>query len=204
MSLKDWIAPHRTALLLIDMQVDFAAEDGASARQGHDMRAAQAAVVRATALADAARQAGVACIFVRLLTRKGGETAMLKEWQARRGHADDAPLCAEGTRGAAFLGPQPLAGEAVISKTRYSAFTGTGLADLLRGQGIDTLVLAGLTTECCIDTSARDAFERDFHVVIATDAVAAYAPDLHRAALKALEINLATLADTAAIAAAWK
>jgi ureidoacrylate peracid hydrolase len=204
MPLKDWIAPLRTALLLIDMQVDFAADDGACARQGHDVRAAQAAVARATALADAARQAGVRCIFVRLLSRRGGETPMLKEWQARRGHGDDAPLCEEGTRGAAFIGPQPLAGDEIISKTRYSAFTGTGLAALLRGHGIDTLVLAGLTTECCIDTSARDAFENDFHVVIATDAVAAYEPALHRAALKALEINLAILADTAAISDAWK
>ena len=107
-------------------------------------------------------------------------------------------MCEEGTRGAAFIGPQPLAGDEIISKTRYSAFTGTGLAALLRGHGIDTLVLAGLTTECCIDTSARDAFENDFHVVIATDAVAAYEPALHRAALKALEINLAILADTLA------
>ena len=68
----------------------------------------------------------------------------------------------------------------------------------------DTLVIAGLTTECCIDSTARDAFERDYHVFIAADAVAAYEPDLHEAALKALELNCAILAASADIAAAWK
>jgi nicotinamidase-related amidase len=68
----------------------------------------------------------------------------------------------------------------------------------------DTVVIAGLTTECCVDSTARDAFERDYHVFIAKDAVAAYTPDLHQAALKALELNCAILMDSVEIAAAWK
>ena len=98
-------------------------------------------------------------------------------------------LCVEGTHGADFIGPQPRAGEAVFSKTRFSAFAGTGLADQLHAQGVDTLVLAGLTTECCIQSSAWDAFERDFHVFIAEDACAAYDEALHRHALKALALS---------------
>ena len=59
--------------------------------------------------------------------------------------------------------------------------------------GIDTLVVAGLTTECCIDSSVQDAFERDYHVFVVSDATACYEPDLHQAALKALELNCASL-----------
>lgn len=199
---SEWVVPGRTALLLIDMQVDFASEAGGSG--SHDLTDARRAIVQAGRLADAARAAGVPCVFVRLVTRAGEETPILREWQARRGQGDDPPLCREGTPGAAFVGPQPEPGEIVISKSRYSAFTGTDLAGQLRARGIDTLVLTGLTTECCIDTTARDAFERDFHVVIATDAVAAYEPLLHTAALRALEINLVTLADCATIQASWK
>ena len=62
----------------------------------------------------------------------------------------------------------------IISKTHFSAFARTGLADQLHAQGVDTLVLAGLTTECCVASSAWDAFERDFHIFIAADACAAY------------------------------
>ena len=204
MSLKAWIAPQRTALLLVDMQVDFAAPDGALGRDGADLTMARAAIANAVQLADAARAAGVPCLFARLITRDSDETAMLQEWKTRRGHEHDAPLCREGTRGAEFVGPQPLADEAVFSKNRYDAFSGTGLDAHLRGIKRDTLVIAGLTTECCVDSTARTAFERDYHVFIASDAVAAYEKDLHDGALKALELNCAILSASADIRAAWK
>jgi ureidoacrylate peracid hydrolase len=204
MSLKDWIAPARTALLLVDMQVDFASPDGALGRNGADMTAAQAAIRNAAMLADAARAAKVPCLFARLITTPSDETGTLQEWKARRGHEKDPLLCREGTRGAEFVGPQPLAGEAVFTKSRYDAFAGTNLDAHLRGLKRDTLVIAGLTTECCVDSTARDAFERDYHVFIAADAVAAYEKDLHDAALKALELNCAILASSADIATAWK
>jgi ureidoacrylate peracid hydrolase len=191
MTLKDWLAPNRTALLLIDMQVDFASKDMA------------APIQQASTLADAARKAGVACVFVRLVTRQEDETAFLQEWKTRR-NCDDAPLCREGTRGAEFVGPQPQGGELVFSKKRYNAFIGTGLDAALRGEGIDTLVVAGLTTECCIDSSVRDAFERDYHVFVVSDATACYEPELHQAAIKALALNCANIVSTEDVAASWK
>jgi ureidoacrylate peracid hydrolase len=199
----DWIAPERTALLLIDCQVDFGAPDGAMAQRGKDVMAAQAAMERADALADAARAAAVPVVFVRLLTHSGGESRVAREARARRG--DDEPdLCVEGTRGADFIGPQPQAGETIISKTRFSAFAHTRLGDQLHARHVDTLVLAGLTTECCVASSAWEAFERDFHVLIAADACAAYEESLHRHALKALEMSGATVTAVADLAAAWK
>ena len=188
--LKDWIAPARTALLLIDMQVDFADPQGGLGLDGYDMTAPQAAVQQAGLLADAARAAGVACVFVRLITRPEDETSFLTEWKNRRG-AKDRPLCRQGSWGAEFVGPQPKGGEMVFSKKRYSAFHGTGLDAALRGLGVDTLVVAGLTTECCIDAAVRDAFERDYHVFVVDDATACYDPALHQAALKALSLNCA-------------
>jgi len=201
---RNWVAPARTALVLVDMQVDFAADDGAMGRAGHDLKPAQAAVAKATELTAAARAADVAIVFVRLITRPGEKSATLREYQQRRGTEDDAPLCEEGSRGAEFVGPKPQAGDYVVSKSRYSPFTATRLEESLRAMGRDTLVVAGLTTECCIDATARDAFERDFHVFIAADAVAAYEPDLHKVALKALELNCAQAFSTADLIMAWK
>jgi nicotinamidase-related amidase len=180
--------PHHTALLLIDMQADFGAPDGAMARQGRDMTAPKAAMAKAVMLADAARAAGVMPVFVRLLARPdAGES-----------------LCVEGTPGAGFIGPLPQTDDMIVSKSRFSAFSGTGLAEHLHASGIDTLVLAGLTTECCIQASAWAAFELGFHVVLAGDACAAYEEDLHRHALRALELSGARVAASAELAAAWK
>jgi ureidoacrylate peracid hydrolase len=198
-----WIAPHRTALLLIDCQVDFGGPDGAMARLGADMRAPQAALAQATHLADAAREAGVRVVFVRLLTRPGEESRIVREARERRA-GQEPELCVEGTSGADFIGPMPQAGEAIFSKTRFSAFARTGLAEQLQDWGVDSLVLAGLTTECCIQSSAWGAFEQDLHVFVAADACAAYDDALHRHALKALNLSGATIAAVADIASAWK
>ena len=200
---SDWIAAGRTALILIDCQVDFGAPDGEMAKRGADMKPAQAAVKQAETLVAAARGAGVAVVFVRLLTHPGGEDRITREAKARRGK-DETDLCVEGTHGADFIGPQPQPGDSIVSKTHFSAFARTGLAEQLHAQGVDTLVLAGLTTECCVASSAWDAFERDFHIFIASDACAAYEASLHEEALRALEMSGATLARTAEFAEAWK
>jgi len=199
----DWIAPNRTAVIVIDCQVDFGSPDGEMARRGADMTAPQAALAKAVALVDAARQACVKVIFVRLLSHPGGENKIAREAKARR-HDDEPDLCVEGSRGADFVGPQPQAGDVIVSKTHFSAFARTGLADQLHAQGVDTLVLAGLTTECCVASSAWDGFEHDFHIFIAEDACAAYEPGLHSHALKALALSGATVASAQELAESWK
>ena len=199
----DWIAPNRTAVIVIDCQVDFGAPDGEMARRGADMTAPQAALAGAVRLVDAARRAGVKIVFVRLLSHPGGENKIAREAKARH-HDDQSDLCVEGSRGADFVGPQPQAGDMIVSKTHFSAFARTGLADQLHAQGLDTLVLAGLTTECCVASSAWDGFEHDFHIFIAEDACAAYEPDLHSHALKALALSGATVASVQEFAENWK
>jgi ureidoacrylate peracid hydrolase len=199
----DWITPARTALLVIDCQVDFGAADGEMAKRGSDMTAPQAALKKAEELVAAARAAGVTLVFVRLLTNPGGESPIIREARARQGE-DGPDLCVEGTHGADFIAPLPQPGEMVISKTRYSAFARTGLADQLRAKGVDTLVLAGLTTECCVASSAWDGFEHDFHIFIAADACAAYEDGLHRHTLEALALNGATVSDAAEFGRFWK
>jgi ureidoacrylate peracid hydrolase len=203
--LPEWIAPRRTVLLLIDMQVDFGSPEGVLGKAGMDMRAPAAALVQSQRLAQAARAAGVAPVFVGLQTRKDLDSPTWKEWMRRRGHdADtDSGVCREGTHGAEFVGPLPQPGEAVIFKPRYSAFFGTSLDAALRARGVDTLVVCGLTTECCVDCTVRDAFQLDYHVFIATDACAAYDAEIHRASLEALTLNHAILATTDDILGAW-
>lgn len=201
-ALKDWIAPARAALLLVDCQVDFASPDGVLAQQGFDMTAPMAALRHAARLADAARKAGVPCLFARLVTQ--GETQAMRDWKTRSGHANDPLLCREGSKGAEFIGVTPLPGEAVFLKARYNAFAGTGLDAHLKSLQRDTLVIAGLTTECCVDSTARDAFERDYRVFVASDAVAAYEADLHQGALKALALNCALLPSSDDVISAWK
>jgi nicotinamidase-related amidase len=203
--LAAWIAPRRTALMIIDMQVDFASPEGALGAAGLDLGAVPAALAAAERLADAARAAGVPVVFVGLMTSAAEDSPAWSERMRRRGGDPDAErgLCRTGTPGAAFVGPTPLPGEPVVGKLRYSGFYRTDLDVVLHGLGADTLVVCGLTTECCVDCTVRDAFHLDYHVFIATDACAAYDGAVHAAALENLELNCAILTTTDAVVAAW-
>lgn len=201
----EWIAPGRTALVIVDMQVDFASPRGVIGQMGVDLSTAAPALNAAERLAEAARAANVPVIFVGLFTSPETDSPMWRERMARLGGDPDveSDLCRLGQTGSDFYGPRPVAGELVVEKTRYSAFVGTDLERQLRTMGVDTLVLCGLTTECCVDCTARDAFHRDFHVFVPADACAAYEADVHEAALKAMGLNFAILTDADAVVSSW-
>jgi nicotinamidase-related amidase len=203
--LAAWIAPTRTALLIIDMQVDFGSPGGAVGQWGVDLSTVPAALAAAERLAQGARAAQVPVIFIGLMTSAKTDSAAWSERMRRRGGdpESESGLCRIGEPGADFYGPLPVPGERVIAKTRYSAFHGTDLDSVLKVLGVDTLIVCGLTTECCVGSTAWDAFHMDYHVFVAEDACAAYEPDLHAGALKSLELNCAILVKSADIAAAW-
>jgi ureidoacrylate peracid hydrolase len=203
--IADWIRPGRAALLVIDMQVDFAAPHGAVGGWGVDLSTVPPALAAAETLTKAARTAGVPVIFVGLRTAKDTDSPAWNERMRRRGGDPDneSGLCRAGEPGADFYGPTPEPGERVIDKTRYSGFYGTDLDSHLKALGVDTVVACGLTTECCVDSTVRDAFHLDYHVFVAEDACAAYEADIHQGALKILELNCAILASSADIARVW-
>lgn len=202
--LAPMLAPARTALLVIDVQHDFVAPDGALAHAGLDMAPLATPLQRVEALIAAARAGGVTLVFARVVTRPDTDSRALKLLTERKGQQlDTVAICRAGTPGADYYRVQPRAGELEVEKTLYSAFAGTQLEQQLRARGIDTLLACGFTTECCVDSTVRDAFHRDFNVFIAADACATYLPDLHHASLNALALNCALLVDSHAAALAW-
>lgn len=81
---------------------------------------------------------------------------------------------------------KPAIGDVVLRKTRYSAFIGTGLEEMLRSAGIQRLVVTGVMTHLCCETTAREAFMRDFDVYFVVDATASSDDDLHLSSLRTL------------------
>lgn len=197
------IAPGRTALIVVDVQVDFAAPEGLIGRYGVDLAPAEAAIDRIEMLVAAAYDAGVTVGFMRVMTRPETDSNALKTWMARRGTPGDEGICRVGSGGEDYHRLRPRPGDIEIEKRVYSSFHGTDLEEQLRARGIDTLVMTGLTTECCVDCTTRDAFHRDFHTFVVSDACAAYDADTHFHALKTLSENTSLLVTSDDVAAAW-
>ena len=211
--LFDWIDqadPARAALVMVDLQNDFVHPDGWVAQQqvpgfmgdtGID-----AVLERSQALLDAARQAGVLTVFVRML----GDDKYLSPAlyaQYKRNHGHDRPACVqEGTWGADFFGdlrPDGRPREFVLEKHRYSAFIGTRLDQLLRSNDVQTIVVCGVATTGCVESTIRDGFMHDYYVVIARDACGDYESMRHANALSKLDLSFGTVVSVSDIAERW-
>lgn len=169
--------PGRSALLVIDMQRYFG-------------EMAAPIVDNIAALLAAARGSGVPVVYTQHGHRDPAhDGGMLLEWWGE--------LIVHGSSDWELL-PQlaPAAGEPVFAKNRYSAFAGTELEGWLRGRGLEELIVTGVMTNCCCETTARDAFVRDFRVFFAVDATATVDQELHLASLKTLAYGFAYLLDT--------
>ncbi len=182
------IDPSRTALIIVDMENDFVAE-------GAPLRAKMIPSVMPPlkrALAHA-RAAGMRVIYTTHAHRRDGCDMGLygRLWPPigqRAGLVD-------GEKGVEIHDDlKPLPEEIVIKKHRYSAFYGTDLDIILRGAGIRTVVVTGVTTENCCHATARDALFHDYEVVFLADATGTFDyPDLGYGALSAEEVHRASL-----------
>jgi ureidoacrylate peracid hydrolase len=174
--------PGATALVVVDVQNDFCAKGGYFDKTGADLSLIAPAVERLAGLIDTARAAGVMPIFV----RSHYDAVYLSEAQnARRRRVGwHIPLCEQGTWGVEFYRIAPRPGEVVVTKHRYDAFHNTDLELVLRTNNIRNVVLAGVATNVCVESTLRSAFFRDFEVVMASDCCAARTTRAHDGALE--------------------
>ena len=98
----------------------------------------------------------------------------------------------------------PRAGDAVVTKHRFGAFTGTDLDVILRSQGIKTVVMTGIATNICVESTAREAFMRDYFVVLADDACAAYSRAQHDTTLANIDIAFGVVHKTEELIEHWR
>lgn len=198
------IPVQQTALLVIDVQNDFCAPDGKMAQFGADLSTVDEAVERMMLLTQTARQIQLPIIFIRLITVQGADSpAMLTLYERQGFDATSVAVCRTGTEGADYYKIVPEPEDIVIDKMRYSGFVGTNLDLILKAKGIRTLIATGVTTECCVDSTVRDGFMRDYEMFVVGDACAAYEAGLHEWSLKAMSINFATVVHTEELVSGW-
>lgn len=208
-SLNDKVAPDHTTLVVVDVQNDFCAPGGMMHREGLDLTMVRQTVPRISGLLASARAGGVRVVFIQSIYGRAGNELLSESWleQAQRrraGSYTDYAVCEQGSWNFDFYEDvRPARGEVVVHKHRFSAFRGTNLELVLRSTGTRTVVVCGVATNVCVETTAREAFVNDFHVVIAGDCSATYTADEQTAALRTLDRYFGEVVDLDALRRCW-
>lgn len=183
-----------TALVIVDMQNAFCCDDGSIAKIGLDVSMLKAAVRPCALLLAGARRLGLPVIFTRYVYQPdyadGG--VLVRYLNPALGSADCLVAGSWDIEIVEIL--KPRGGELVVDKNRPSAFYAPEMEPALRRLGVDSLIVCGVTTNCCVESTVRDASQRDYKVFVAADAVAEMEVYRHEAALRAMHLLFADVA----------
>ena len=182
--------PKSTALLIIDMQRDFVMPGGFGEALGNDVTPLQATIAPTKRVLEAARKKGMLVIHTREGHRPDLTDCPPTKLVRGRGKiriGDPGPMGRILVRGEIGhdIVPElyPAPGEPVIDKPGKGAFYATDLELILRDRGIKTLIVCGVTTQVCVNTSVREANDRGYECVVLSDCVGSYFPEFQKAAL---------------------
>jgi nicotinamidase-related amidase len=183
-----------TALVIIDMQRDFMEPGGFGETLGNDVSRLATAVKPIAAMLKAARDLGMLVIHTReghLPDLSDAPPAKVERGAPSLRIGDPGPMGRILIRGEAGhdIIPElyPLDSEIVIDKPGKGAFYATELGDILRKYGIENLLVCGVTTEVCVNTSVREANDRGYRCIVLADGCASYFPEFHEMGLKMIK-----------------
>ncbi|MEV4096092.1 cysteine hydrolase family protein [Streptosporangium saharense] len=155
------------ALVVVDLQNDFCAGPRALARYPGDPARLEVVAKNAALAVERARAQGTEVVFVRFV---GDVEHQGPSWRRRDRALDKRPKCLEGSWGAEFHTVSPAPGERVFTKRAcFDAFLSEGFEHHLLSRGVERIVLAGLYADVCVDSTARTAFQKGFHITVLTD-----------------------------------
>jgi nicotinamidase-related amidase len=189
---------NNCALIVIDLQNDFV-------RQGAPMEVpdARASLPEVRKLLDAARNHKIPIIYTKFLT--GPKKTLLWNWSPQ---IEEFGACKRGLkRHYSELNAErqcadvvdeiyPAVGDYIVEKYGYSAFKNTNLQDILRSEGIDSVIIFGTVTQICVADTVHDAFALGIKVIVVSDCVTSFMSDLQTAFLKNFEMKFAWVKDS--------
>ena len=197
--LKAKLNPESTALIIIDMQKDFCCEGGSFHKRGFDIRPAQQLARRLNSFLKDVREVLKHIIHLQMIKKPELSSPAVNELYERK----------ELTR---FLDPAfaepyeviPQPGDVTIPKYKYSGFVSTYLDQYLRSKSINTLILTGISTNVCVESTARDGFMREYYVVIPSDLTEGTSTEAKQWSLLNLDMFFGEVVTSEQILVCWK
>ena len=191
--------PANTAVILVDVQNDFCADGGGAEKAGFDLTDVKTMLPVMQRFVEAAREHGTTVIFIQTVHDRATDSESLMNKRKDPNVAN----CREGTWGGEFTLLSPLPNEPVVIKHRYSAFVNTRLDSVLRTLQIQNILIGGVSTNVCVESTSRHGFMLDYNVVFVEDCSAAYDRADHDMTLLVHRKHFGTVATSHEIIDTW-
>lgn len=185
-----------TALLIVDVQNDFCHEKGSfSTHRKVDLSYTRKAIFALLPFIREVRRLEIPLVFIQTIHSAWTSSS---SWMKRlSGEAGEMNICAPGSWGSRFYQIKPEENDCIVIKHRYSAFFQTNLDLVLRSRHIEKLLVAGVLTNVCVESTIRDAFSRNYETVLLEDCCASYDPAEHEAAVRNIGKYFGKVSDSA-------
>lgn len=198
--LKQNLVRKNAAVIVVDMQNDYCHPDGAIANSGIDVSAVKKIIPRLRCLLNASKEHSVPIIFLQTNHEKSTDS---EAWLSRFPDGVN-PICRTGSWGAEFFEVAPQSDDIIVKKHRYSGFVHTRLESVLQTLKIETLIITGVSTNLCVESTAREGFMLDYRIVLMKDACAAFSQEEHDMSLKTVDTYFGMVADTEQVVSFWQ
>ncbi|MBI2862824.1 MAG: cysteine hydrolase [Chloroflexi bacterium] len=199
LSFAERVQLKNAALVIIDVQHDWCHPDGFFGKRGRLMDRVQTMMPRLLSFIEQAHSVGMPTIYVHTFHSRWTIPDIVPDEAHEPGGSPGAP----GSWGAEFHQVQPRPEDYVITKHRYDAFLGTDLELVLRSIGAKTVIITGVATNTCCESTARAAYMRDFYVVFLNDCTATYTEEEHLATLRNIRNRFGVVANADDVVKAW-
>lgn len=191
------------ALVVVDMQNAFCNADGSFTAMGADMQMCADAIPGCRQLIDSAHTAGVPVIYLQTEWRSDFTDGGVIFNEIMGGMAENQALVT-GTWDAQIVDElKPEDRDYIIYKKRFSDFYGTQLEPLLTSLRTDSLIVCGVTTNICVESTVRDGAQRDYRCFVPKNAVGEVSQEMHDAGLRAMEYGFAKIVTVDDVVQDW-
>jgi ureidoacrylate peracid hydrolase len=204
------VDPRHAALIVVDVQNDFCAEGGMMDREGLDLGPVHDMIPRLQRLVEAARAVGIFTVYIQSVYGLAGNEYLSESWleqagRTREGSYTEYPVCARGSwNGEFYEGISPAEGDVIVNKHRFDAFESTPLDLILRSKNIRSVLMTGVATNVCVETTARRAFVMDYHVVFVEDCAATYSAEEHAMTVRNIDRYFGQVVTHEDVIACWR
>ena len=202
LSLEEKASPAHTALLVIDIQVDFCAPSGRRGQTGGDLSMMEPMIDRLLPFVEVAENAGVLTLYTQQIYDRKRLNDLQKEQYDLDGKMVLVDIATDGYK-LYRVDPSP---QKVFPKYNYNAFSNPDLVATLARHGIKTLVITGVDTFYCVETAIRNGYDLGYKIVVPEDLVACNAKHLglHENTLKLVRKSYGIVTSAARLAGIWQ